>query len=224
MVAPMPTATYHLFLTCLLCFSLSACRPDIRAVRTPPLSRNQPSPTASQPDHSPPPPATSAPVTSSTRITAAEFLAHLPEQPADASLLHLDSGLLTPLDAAGKSASWTADFWSPSSGQRYTFTLINGIILTQSVSASPPEALLTVDSFDLTLANLLGKATEAGGAVYLKQGYWIAAQLQPNSQHPSVPIWTITYLKPEQPLLAFSVSLDARNGKLMNIEIFSNKE
>lgn len=199
------TAPYYLFLICLLCFSLSACRPDIGAVSmATPSPRSQPSPTASQPG-----PATSTPVKSLTRLTAAEFLAYLPEQPADAILLHLDSGLLTQLDAAGKSASWTADFWWPAARQRYTFTLVNGIILTQARPASPPEALLTPESINLELTSFLQTAAAAGGKAYLDKGYGMIAGLRPDRQTPSRPIWTIIYLEPGHPNAVFTHSMDA---------------
>lgn len=168
-----------------------------------------------------PPPQTVAlkPIQSSTRITAQEFyhvaLTHLDSQPTDAMLLRLESGLLTRLDMQGKSASWAADFWSPASRQRVTLTLINGAILTQARQNSPPKALLAVDGLMWELTSFLETAATAGGKAYLAKGYRVNASLTPQGQDTLSPIWTVIYLEPGRPVPAFTVVMDAQNGKVL---------
>ncbi len=172
----------------------------------------------------PPPTHTAAltPLKAPTGLTAKEFynlaLAHLPQQSGDAVLIRLDSGLLWLLDPAGTSTGWTADFWSPSTGQRFTLTLLNGVIITQARPDSTPDSTVAVDSLNLDLAGFLEKAAAAGGHVYRRQGYRTTAGLWVEKRDPAIPTWTITYLSPDQPLPAFSVILDARSGQVLGVQ------
>jgi hypothetical protein len=74
------------------------------------------------------------------------------------------------------------------------------------------------------LKSLLDKATTAGGAAYLKRGYRTIAGLQPDGQNSSPPTWTIIYLPPDNPVPAFSVILDARNGQVLGAKSFSDAQ
>lgn len=211
----MLTATRYLILTFLLCFSLSACSVDMWAASSTAMTTPIPLNQSLLPSHT----TTITPIHASTQITAEEFynlaLTHLPGPPNGAMLVRLDSGLLTPLNSEGQSASWTADFWSPDSHRLYTLTLINGIILTQSTPASLPEALVTPESLNLELASFLQTAAAAGGQLYLTRGYSLTAGLSPEGQANRRPAWTVIYLEPDQPVPAFTVVMDARSGQIL---------
>jgi hypothetical protein len=163
----------------------------------------------------------SAIVASTTGLTAPEFynlaLAEAQTWQSDANLVRMDSGALTLLNLEGKSAHWTAEFWSTSSQKRFTLTLINKAIITQTTPASPPDSLLAINSLDLKLTHFLAKAAAAGGKAYLDQGYGMVAGLQPDGLSPARPVWTIIYLKADKLQAAFTVTIDAHTGQVLHV-------
>jgi hypothetical protein len=135
----------------------------------------------------------------------------------DAVLSEIGTSALGPLDAEGKSTSWSASFWSPSAGELSSFIFIEGVLQPSTPVELPTQPNLV--SFDeavtLDTKTIYDTAEAAGGSEYTNQGYVPAAALTQYPLDENVATWYVNYSDPDDFSVVFNVIIDARTGEVI---------
>jgi hypothetical protein len=136
---------------------------------------------------------------------------------ADAALTSMGTTTLGPLDAEGKSESWTFTFWSPSAGEMLTLPFINGVLNTPPAVQMPadPGTIPAMDAVILEMKSIYDTAATAAGSQYLSEEYYVIAGLTPYPLDESIPTWYIHYHDAQNNTVSFTVIIDARSGEVI---------
>lgn len=136
---------------------------------------------------------------------------------ADATLVSLGTTQLGPLDAEGKSESWSLGFYSPSAKEMLTLSFINGSLNTPPSVQMPidPGAIPAMDSVILEMKSIYDTAATAAGRKYTGEAYYVMAGLTPYPLDKSIPTWYMNYHDAQQNTVSFTVIIDARSGEVI---------
>jgi hypothetical protein len=136
---------------------------------------------------------------------------------ADATLVSLGTTQLGPLDAEGKSESWSLGFYSPSAREMLTLSFINGSLNTPPAVQLPtdPGAIPAMDSVILEMKSIYDTAAAEAGSKYTGEAYYVIAGLTPYPLDESIPTWYIHYHDAQNNTVSFTVIIDARSGEVI---------
>ncbi len=133
----------------------------------------------------------------------------------DAVFISMQTSTLGPVDAEGKSESWTLHFYSPSADEVNLILFISGILnATSSPNQGFPTPIPALDSVNFDTKSIYDIAAAAGGSEYLAQGAKVGLSLTPYPLDEDKPTWYVAYSAADESLM-FLVVVDARTGEVI---------
>jgi hypothetical protein len=134
---------------------------------------------------------------------------------SDAVFISMQTTTLGPVDAEGKSESWTLHFYSPSTDEINLMLFISGVLNTSpSPNQGSPTPLPALDSVSLDTKSIYDIAAAAGGSEYLAQGAKAGLALTPYPLDKDMPTWYVSYAGADERKI-FLVVIDARTGEVV---------
>ncbi len=131
----------------------------------------------------------------------------------DAVLSEISTTGLGPLDAEGKSTSWTLKYWSPSSKGTNSFFVMEGALTSTATDLPVPQAVVAIDVI-LDTKQLYDIGNEAGATVYTVQGYRPMASLTPYPLDKDRLTWYLNYAGGDFRVV-YTVIIDATTGEVI---------
>ncbi len=133
----------------------------------------------------------------------------------DAVLVEMQSSALGPVDADGKSESWSLQFISPSVNEVNTMIFVNGVLNASPLANQGSRPLPAADAVILDTKRLYDIAAGAGGSDWVADGANVNFGLTKDPLDDTVPTWYIRYTLADgsNPIII----IDARTGEVMQV-------
>jgi hypothetical protein len=131
----------------------------------------------------------------------------------DAVLSEISTTGLGPLDAEGKSDSWTLKFWSPSTKGFNSMMYMAGSLTSTPSDLPVPEAVVA-DKVILDTKRLYDLAEAAGAAEFTAEGYRPMASLTPYPVDKRRLTWYLNYQGGDYRVV-YTVIIDAVTGEVI---------
>jgi serine/threonine protein kinase len=133
----------------------------------------------------------------------------------DAFLVEMQSSALGPVDADGKSESWSIQFISPSANEVNTMIFVDGVLNASPLANQGSRPLPAADSVILDTKQLFDIAAAAGGSDWVADGANVNFGLTKYPLEDTVPTWYIRYTLTDgsNPIII----IDARTGEVMQV-------
>lgn len=170
------------------------------------------------------PTATAAPSPTPTEVvygamTAQEaydlFLAEAQEWQPDAALVTMQASAMGPVDAEGKSESWSAQFISFEANELNTMIFLNGALNASPLpNTTQVKPLPAMDSVILDTKRIYDIAAAAGGQAHVDKGANVSLSLTEYPLDETVPTWYVTYSSTAESN-GLTVIVDARNDEVI---------
>lgn len=162
---------------------------EIAVVPTP-----TPAPAPTEPPAAPPTPTEAVPVALTAQEAYDLALAEAQAWQPDAVLIEMGASALGPVDAEGKSESWSLQFLSPSANELNSMIFVNGTLnATPLPNQGFPQPIPSLDSVIFDTKRIYDIAAAAGGSDHIAAGANVTLALTDYPVDENIPTWYVTY-------------------------------